>query len=298
MNNNHEFTYPRRAYEVTEEMLSMPVERLRSLSRYPLHVEPTKEDLYKYLARMMADEIKGNNELGQPTRWILPIGPKGQYPILAEISNKENISWKNVWAFHMDEYLDWQGRPVPYEHPFSFRRYADEYLYNFIDEKLLPPREQIIFPAPSDIDAFSKKIKEVGGIDSTFAGFGYRGLIAFNETPCNRWRKISADAFANGKTRIVHLKEDTIIALSQRMTGGYTDCIPQMAINVGMADILSAKTVHLITDGGSWKQWMLRVFLLTTERDSEYAVTLCHGHPNVKVLVDMASAAPVAVGVN
>ena len=66
-----------------------------------------------------------------------------------------------------------------------------------------------------------------------------------------------------------------------------------MAITCGMADLLSAKTIHLLTDGGSWKQWMLRVFLLTTERDSDYALTLCHRHPDVRVACDLASAAPI-----
>jgi glucosamine-6-phosphate deaminase len=66
-----------------------------------------------------------------------------------------------------------------------------------------------------------------------------------------------------------------------------------MAITCGMADILASKTIYLLTDGGAWKQWMLRVFLLTTEPDSDYAITLCHGHPDVRVACDAASAAPI-----
>jgi glucosamine-6-phosphate deaminase len=287
------FEYPRTADEVTEEMLSMPAERLQQLSRYPLLITPTKQALYEHIASLMADELRARNERGEPTRWILPLGPKAQYPILARITNDERISWRNVWAFHMDEWLDWQGRPVPYGHPFSMRRYAFEHLYELIDPELLPPREQIVYPDVYDIDAYSKMISEVGGIDATFAGFGYRGHLAFNETPVNRWQYISADEFAAGKTRIVHLLDDSIIAHSQRAMGGYSQTLPQMAITVGMADILSSCTIHLLTDGGPWKQWMLRVFLLTTERDPRYAMTLCHGHPDVRVAVDASSAAPI-----
>ncbi|HTL28267.1 MAG TPA: hypothetical protein VL282_03560 [Tepidisphaeraceae bacterium] len=287
------FKYPARAGDVTEAMLAMPVDELVRVSRYPLNVLPTKQALYEYLAQLMAGEIEKRNRRNEPTRWILPIGPKSQYPLLARLTNERRISWKNVWAFHMDEWLDWQGRPLPLDHPFSLRGYAERFLYNLIDSELRPPREQIVFPDPFDLEAFSATIARAGGIDATFAGFGYRGHLAFNETPNNRWQRISEDDFAAGKTRIVRLLDDTIIAHSQRATGGYTQGIPQMAITCGMADILSAKTIHLLTDGGPWKQWMLRVFLLTTERDSDFAITLCHGHPDVRVACDAASAAPI-----
>lgn len=288
-----EFIYPKTASEITEEMLALPVNELVSVSRYPLRILPSKEKLYEWLARSMADEIKERNAKGELTRWILPVGPKAQYPFLAKITNEEKISWKNVWAFHMDEYLDWQGRMVSSDHPFSFRGYCQRYLYDLIDPELLPPKEQIIFPSLENIEAYSERLREVGGADTTFAGFGYRGLVAFNEPPSTRWHRVTADEMAASKTRVVRLREDTIVALSQRMTGGYTQAIPPMAITIGMADMLASRSVHLITDGGAWKQYILRVLLLTTERDAELPVTLFHGHPNVQVIVDAESATPI-----
>jgi glucosamine-6-phosphate deaminase len=289
-----EFIYPRHASEVTPEMLEMPVARLIELSRYPLTILPTCDDLYSWIARFMADEVKENNAKGKPTRWIIPLGPKGQYPLLAKILNDEKISLKDTFLFHMDECLDWQGYPVPYDHPFSFHRYADEHFYNLLGANVKPPLDHIVYPNVFEIEAYSRQIQEVGGIDTTFAGFGYRGHLAFQETPNTRWQRISAEEFAAGKTRILKILEDSIIAHSQRGTGGYTQCIPQMAITAGMKDMLSAKRILLLTDGGSWKQWMLRVFLLAIERDSEYAITLCHGHKNVRVACDAASAAPIS----
>ena len=281
------------ANDLTKEMLSMSVEDLKAASQYPLTVLPSTQDLYELLARQMADEIKENNAKGQPTRWILPVGPKSQYPILAKICNDENISWKDVHAFHMDEWLDWQGRPVPDTHPFSFVGFCQRYLYDILEPELCPPKEQIVVPSIYDIDGFSKRIQEVGGIDTCFAGFGHRGHMAFNEPPSTRWHKISADEMANSKTRVIKLLEDTLVALSQRMTGGQTQEIPPQALTVGMKDILSARKLHLLTDGGAWKQYILRVVLLTTGRDSDLPVTLCHGHPNIEVTVDASSAAPI-----
>jgi glucosamine-6-phosphate deaminase len=292
------FKFPKTADELTHEMLAMPVDALRTVSKYPLNVFDLKGDLYEWLARAMADEIIENNKKNQPTRWVLPVGPKSQYPILAKITNEEHISWKNVFAFHMDEYLDWQGRMIDAEHPFSFRGFCKRNLYDLIDEELKPPESQIVFPNVENIDEFSEKILSAGGIDTLFGGFGYRGLIAFVESPSTRWLKISADELANSKTRIVKLREDTIIALSQRMAGGNSQVIPPMAITIGMKDMLAAKKVHLILDGGAWKQYILRIFLLTTEKDADLPVTLFHDHPNVIVSADVDSAKPIDPGLH
>src|SRR4051794_7984976 len=191
-----EFLYPTRADNVTSEMLAMRTEELQRVSRYPLTILPSKDALYEFIARMMADQIKANNAAKKPTRWIIPIGPKSQYPILARITNAERISWKNVWMFHMDEWLDWQGRPLSTDHPFSLRGYAQRHLYDLIDKDLLPPKEQIVFPDPLNLDAFSASIQKAGGVDITFAGFGYRGHLAFNESPNNRWQYIPPAEFA------------------------------------------------------------------------------------------------------
>lgn len=290
------FKYPKYAEDVTNRMFAMSIPDLKKYSKFPLEVIETKPLLYEWLARIMADEIKKNNQRNQPTRWILPVGPKSQYPILAEITNKEKISWKNVYAFHMDEYLDWQGRLIDPDHPFSFRRFCKKNLYDLIDDDLKPPDEQVFFPNPNDIDFLSNSIKAVGGIDTLFAGFGYRGLVAFVETPSTRWLKIGVEELANSKTRIVKLRDDTIIALSQRMAGGNTQVIPPMAVTIGMADMLAAKKVHLVSDGGAWKQYILRVFLLTSEKTSDLPVTLFNDHPNVTVSADFESAKPINPG--
>lgn len=290
------FCYPQYASDLTDEMLTMPAEQLAELSRYPLHVLPTKESIYQWLARALADELKANNAAGKPTVWILPVGPTGQYPLLTKICNEERIGWKNVYAFHMDEYLDWQGRPVPIDHPFSFRGYCQRNLYDLLDPDLRPPAEQIIFPSIDDIDGFSRKLAEVGGADTIFGGFGHRGLFAFIEAPSTRWHKVTADELAASKTRIVRLREETVVALSQRALGGDTQHIPPMALTLGMADVLASRKIWLICDRSSWKQYILRVLLLTTERDVELPVTLFHTHPNVEVITDAASMQPITIG--
>ncbi|MFF5114194.1 6-phosphogluconolactonase [Streptosporangium sp. NPDC000509] len=292
----HAYPYPPTSGELTEEHLSMPTATLTAIARHPVTVYPDTTALYHRLAREMADELRDNNLRGEPTRWILPVGPKAHYPLLARICNQERISWAEVHAFHMDEFLDWQGRPVEPSHPFSFRGYCDRNLYQLLDPALRPHPGNVVYPDVLDPDAYGARLREVGGADTCFAGFGYRGHLAFNEPPSSRWHRYTVEEFAASTTRIVTLLDDTLVALSHRLTGGYTQPIPPMAITLGMAEILSARRLHLITDGGAWKRYIVRVLLLTTEPEVSLPVTLAHRHPDVRVSVDADSIAPCAVG--
>jgi glucosamine-6-phosphate deaminase len=240
----------------------------------------------------MAEEIRAANRDGRPLRWILPIGPKAHYRRLVELSNREGLSWKNVWCFHMDEFCDWEGRWIPAESTYSFRGYAQREIYANLRPELRNPPEQVVFPDPTRIEDYSAAIAAAGGVDTVFAGFGYLGHVGFNETPESKWTRVSLDELRNGRTRMVQLLDDTFVALSQRTAGGNSFAVPPMAITVGMRDILAAHKILLITDGGPWKQFILRVLLLG-EPDVRFPVTLCQGHPGCTVACDEASALPV-----
>ena len=169
-----DYPYPGTSGDLTDEHLSMPAADLAAIARHPLTVHPDTTELYYRLAREMADELRANNMRGEPTRWILPVGPKAQYPILARICNEERISWAGVFAFHMDEFLDWQGRPVDPSHPFSFRGYCDRNLYQLLEPDLRPHPGNVIYPEVFDPDAYGERLRQVGGADTCFAGFGFR----------------------------------------------------------------------------------------------------------------------------
>jgi len=101
-------------------LMAMPLDELRRAARIPFRLLPDIPALLDDFARKIADEISTRNARGEPTRLILPVGPVAHYRTLVEISRRENISWRSVYTFNMDEFLDWQGRPLPVEHPLSF----------------------------------------------------------------------------------------------------------------------------------------------------------------------------------
>jgi len=272
-----------------EEILSVPEEELGRLSKVKVKILPDLDSFYMDFARTIADEIRANNREGKPTRMILPVGPTPQYPILARISNEEKISWKNVYTFNMDEYLDWQGRPVPVDHPMSFEGYMRRNLFDLLDREIRIPEDHIHFPHPFRIDEISKKIQEVGGIDTCYGGIGYHGHIAFNEPPISRWYKISKEEFRNSLTRVLHLSDDTFVVNSFCGAGGNSQAIPPMAVTLGMKDILSSRKIRLYCDGGNWQKTVFRIALLG-EVCVEYPVTFIQEHPDAMVTADAWTA--------
>ena len=91
--------------------------------------------------------------------------------------------------------------------------------YDPVDVELNIPEKQRHFPSIYAIDEISQAIEELGFVDTTYGGIGFRGHIAFNEPPLSPWRTVTAEEYKNSKTRILNLNDDTIVALSHRYRG-------------------------------------------------------------------------------
>jgi len=271
----------------------IPVDELENHpdAKIGIKVFDSKEDVHKWVARDMIDEIKTNNKKGDFTSWILPCGPTKQYSFFIKWVNEERISLQNVHIFHMDDLLDWEGRPLPLSDPFSYEGWFRKNFYSLIEPDLTIPEEHIHFPTIFDIDKVSREIEALGRVDTTYGGIGFRGHIAFNEPPLDPWYTVTAEEFKQSKTRIIHLNSDTLVALSQRTSGGNTHAIPPMAITMGMKDLLSAKRIRLISDTGAWKRNIIR-YLLFGDPTVEFPVSLAQDHPDIKVVVDRDTVLP------
>lgn len=272
-----------------DEMLRIPVEKLPDCSFIPVRIIENTTEMFDYLARYTADLIKANNEAGKPSRMILPCGPKRHYPLLAELCNRERISWKNTYNIQMDEWLDWQGRCLPANHPFNMQSYLRRELFNRIDPDLRPGEDRLIFHDPRHPDRIDEKLDAIGGVDIAFGGFGFTGHIAYNEPPASRWTYVSNEDFCSSRTHIVPTNEETFIMHSHRSTGGNTRLIPPMGITVGMKDLLAAEKIRLVSDGGAWKQTIFRILCLH-EPTVKFPCTFVQGHPDVEVIVDGKTA--------
>ena len=119
---------------------------------------------------------------------------------------------------------------------------------------------------------------------------GCKGLVAFCEPPRRYSCRLSIEEYANSKTRIVDLNEDTIVALSQRTFGGCYDRVPPKAVTLGFKTMLSAKRAVYMIATGSWKQTVVRVALFS-EPTLEYPVTLLPKYiPDVTLFCNVDTA--------
>lgn len=271
----------------------IPVDELENHpdAKVRIKIFDEKDDVHQWAANDMLEEVKSNNENGKITSWILPCGPTKQYAYFTKWVNEQKVSLKNVHVFHMDDNLDWQGRHLPLNHPFSYEGWMRRNFYDPIDPVLAVPEEQRHFPSVYDLDGISIEIEKLGFVDTTYGGIGFRGHIAFNEPPLSPWYSVTEDQYRNSKTRVLNLNDDTIVALSHRAAGGCTHAIPPMTITMGMKDLLSAKRLRFLSDTGPWKRTIIRYFLFG-EPTIEYPVTLAQDHPDVMVVVDRDTVLP------
>jgi len=291
------------AYRIKTEDLyrwcKIPAEELvdHPESKVKVRMYDTKPEVFARIGNLMAEEIIANNKLDKPTKWVLPAGPMDQYAYFTERVNREGISLKNLWVFHMDEFLDWQSRPFPVDDTYeSLEGTMLHGFYKQIDPALNVPAEQRIWPRVSDLDALDRKVAALGGIDTVWAGVGYKGLVAFCEAPRSPYYTITEEEYAQSKTRIVTLNEDTLVALSQRSWGGLSNAIPPMAVTIGFKSMLSAKRAVFMITTGAWKQTVIRIIMFS-EPTVEYPVTLFPKYvPEIILFCDKPTALPPVRG--
>ncbi|MYD10338.1 MAG: glucosamine-6-phosphate isomerase [Chloroflexi bacterium] len=237
----------------------------------------TVADLHRHLADSIFHEIRQNNEAGQPTRLILPVGPTGQYPVLARLLNQARLSLRDCHFFFMDEYCNEAGAVLPSSHPLSFEGIARSLFLDAIaaDCRLNPA--QVYFPDQSNIDALPAIIASLGGIDTCYGGIGIHGHLAFNEPE---------PGVRDLPSRKVRLNDYTVtINAIRAQVGGNLASFPRYAYTLGLREILAARCIRLYGRNGialDWANTVLRLALFGAPGD-DYPVTHIRGRDYVIV---------------
>jgi len=230
------------------------------------------------MARELVEMIRDNNRQGKPTRAIIPCGPSCWYQPFTDLVNQEQVSLRSLVVFHMDECLDWQGRELPRQHPYSFRGYMERHFYAPVHPELQVPEANRVWLTPSNIPQVRERIAEAP-VEIAYGGWGQDGHVAYNQARRNHYSQLSIDELRNSTIHIQDNNPDTILALSQRTFGTAYQFVPPMSVTLGMREVLAAQKIRLFSDTGAWKQTALRVALfgpLTVE----YPITLLQEHPD------------------
>ena len=227
--------------------------------------------LHQHMADSIFHEIRRNNQAGRPTRLIVPVGPTGQYPILARLLNQAHLSLRDCHFFFMDEYCDEAGAALPNSHPLSFKGISQSLFLDAIADVCQLNPAQVYFPDERNIDSLPALIDSLGGIDVCYGGIGIHGHVAFNEPepgvrdlPCRK----------------VRLNEYTVtINAIRAQVGGNLAGFPRYAYTLGMREILAARRIRLYCRNGialDWANTVLRLALFGAPGD-DYPVTHIRG---------------------
>lgn len=201
--------------------------------------------------------------------------PIGVYEELVRMHKQDNLSFKNVVTFNLDEYL-----PMDPTNLQSYFYFMHEHLFNHIDI----PEDNIYIPDGTlDIEetkeyclSYERKIKEHGGLDFQLLGIGRTGHIGFNE-PGSHY---------NSGTRVITLDYITRVDASDSFLG--IDNVPKKAITMGISTVKKAKRIILL----GWGQNKANIIKKTIEGQvtSQVPASYLQDHPNCTFVLDKTAS--------
>ncbi len=250
-----------------------PADIIRKFEKVYTNIFASESSGSMYVAREIENCIREKQKFGELCILGITTGksPVGVFRALVEIHKKENLSFRNVVVFSLDEFF-----PISPKEQQSRNWLIHESLLDHVD--ILP--ENIHIPdstLPLDkVAAFCRdyeaKIEEYGGLDLLFLGTGVQGQLGFNEP----------GSYTNTRTRLVALGNESRQAVSSIFYG--IDNVPRKAITMGLGTILKAKRVILM----AWGEEKATVIkdIVEGEENSATPATCLQKHPNIEVVVD------------
>ena len=229
------------------------------------------EDLSQKASEIIISMLKENPKsiLGLATGST----PEGMYANLVKANENNEISFKDVKTFNLDEYYG-----LDPENDQSYRYFMNDKLFNHVDinkEYTRVPSGTIENPGEYG-KKYDEEIENTGGTDIQVLGIGANGHIGFNEP---------SDVFTP-ETHLVKLTEKTISDNSRFFEN--IDDVPKEAITMGMKSIMSAKKVLLIANGKNKADAIYKS--LRGPIDPKVPASILQVHPDLVVILDEDAA--------
>jgi glucosamine-6-phosphate deaminase len=265
---------------VSPDPLAIAPDALGRGTRVGLTVVPDAAALTRAFAAMLLDEFQAAKAAGRERPvFIVPVGPVGQYDMLATHCAADGISLADLTLIGMDEYLTPAGDWIAEDDPRSFRGHMRRHLTELMEPTRAP---RIVFPHPERCAEIGALIAGAGGVDVAFGGVGIAGHMAFNEPP-EPGETMGADTFAALPTRIIRLARETRTINAVTVARGAIDLVPERAVTVGMREILGARKLRLFLNR-PWQCGILRK-LLHGPVTPAVPASFAQRHPNAALVV-------------
>lgn len=211
---------------------------VESFEKIQVEIFANSKEGSKYAAEEIAKLIKQKQNKNENCVLGLATGstPITLYAELVRMHNEENLSFKNVITFNLDEYY-----PIDKDAVQSYWTFMHRHLFNHVDidpkNIHIPngalPKEQI----KEHCAAYELMIDEAGGIDLQILGIGNNGHIGFNEPGSSRY----------SKTRLTNLDNNTRNANAKEFDS--ISKVPRLALTMGISTIMKSKRILLLAWG-------------------------------------------------
>ena len=229
-----------------------------------------KIDIGLAIAKEIIKDIKNNPKLNLGL--ATGSSPLPLYKSLIELSKLENISFKDITTFNLDEYCGLSN-----DNKESYHYFMNENLFKYLDFS----KDSHYFPSIDNVNNYDEIIHNHGGIDIQILGIGANGHIAFNEpnTPID------------SVTHITNLANKTILDNSRFFSN--INEVPTKAITMGLSTILKAKKIYLIATGKN-KAEAISIMLKGKYIESLPASALNLKKDNVYIYLDKDAASLIS----
>ncbi|MET3576793.1 glucosamine-6-phosphate deaminase [Bhargavaea ullalensis] len=219
-----------------------------------------KEDAATVVLERMRQELEGGlRVLGLATgSTMIPI---------YEAWAKSDLDFTDVTSFNLDEYVGLSA-----DNPNSYAWFMNHHLFSHKPFKETYIPDGTADDLTAECDEYEALLRDAE-IDLQFLGVGENGHIAFNEpgTPFS------------STTHLTELTDSTLGVNSQYFED--ESAIPNTALTMGIASILSSKKIILLAFGEK-KRFALEQ-LLKGEATTDYPITALLSHPDVTIVTDL-----------
>ncbi len=197
------------------------------------------------------------------------------YEELIRLHKKEQLSFKHVIAFTIDEFYPMDPNSIQ-----SYARFMHEHFFDHIDiekSNVYIPNGMLPKDKVNDFcHEYERKIDSDGGLDIIVQGVSSRGHTGFNEP----------GAPTDSKTRLVTLDRATITAAASDFYGEKN--VPGKAITMGIDTMFRAKKVFLLAWGEGKAPIIKKI--VEGQKTDQVPASILQDHPNSMVVLDEASA--------
>jgi glucosamine-6-phosphate deaminase len=246
-------------------------------------IHDSYEALSKWTAYYIARKIKDFNPTSvKPFVLGLPAGisPVGTYQQLISLYQEEKVSFENVVAFGMNEYVG-----LPEDHPQSHHTVLWNNFFSHID--IRSENVKLLNGNASDFEqeceSFEESIKKAGGIHLFLGSIGPDGHVGFNEPGSS----------LSSRTRIKTITYGAR-SFNARWFGNDINKVPKTGLTMGVATLMDAEEVVMVISGFSKARALQKI--VEEEVNHMWTVSMIQLHRHGMIVCDDDATMELKVG--